>query len=153
MSILITSAVPDGSASDQGAAIMAIELQVTSVTALVTGEPREKNVYQGKGDDRKVVGRFTDSDGRPMSTVPAVVVAAPLGLLGDASVVIPDMQAANLALGTVVRVEGITTARLAGGDFAAIRATVTGERITPVGQFQAWVAQGGPVKASDAKAA
>jgi hypothetical protein len=132
---------------------MAIELQVTSVTALVTGEPRERHIWQGKGDDKVAVGRVTDGEGRPLSAFPAVVVAAPLGLLGDASVVIPDMQAANLALGTVVRVEGITTARLAGGDFAAIRATVTGERITPVGQFQAWVAQGGPAKAGDGKAA
>ena len=65
---------------------MAIELRVTSVTALVTGEPRERQVYQGQGDARRVVGRFTDADGRPLSAVSAVVVAEPLGMLGDATV-------------------------------------------------------------------
>ena len=132
---------------------MAIELRVTSVTALVTGEPRERQVYQGQGDARRVVGRFTDADGRPLSAVPAVVVAEPLGMLGDATVLLPDMQAAGLQMGSVVRVEGNTTARLSGGDFAAIRAAITGERVSPVGVFQAWVAQGGPVKAGDGKAA
>lgn len=132
---------------------MAIELQVTSVTALVTGEPRERQVYQGQGDARRVVGRFTDADGRPLSAVPAVVVAEPLGMLGDATVLLPDMQAAGLQMGSVVRVEGNTTARLSGGDFAAIRAAITGERVTPVGVFQAWVAQGGPAKVGDGKAA
>ena len=132
---------------------MAIELRVTSVTALVTGEPRERQVYQGQGDARRVVGRFTDADGRPLSAVSAVVVAEPLGLLGDATVLLPDMQAAGLQMGSVVRVEGNTTARLAGGDFAAIRTSITGERVTPVGVFQAWVTQGGPAKAGDGKAA
>ena len=50
---------------------MAIELRLTSVTALVTGEPLERQVYQGKGDARRVVGRFTDADGRPLSAVSA----------------------------------------------------------------------------------
>ena len=132
---------------------MAIELRVTSVTALVTGEPRERQVYQGQGDARRVVGRFTDADGRPLSAIPAVVVAEPLGMLGDATVLLPDMQASGLQMGSVVRVEGNTTARLSGGDFAAIRAAITGERVTPVGVFQTWVSQGGPVKAGDGKAA
>jgi hypothetical protein len=132
---------------------MAIELRVTSVTALVTGDPRERQVYQGQGVARRVVGRFTDADGRPLSAVPAVVVAEPLGMLGDATVLLPDMQAAGLQMGSVVRVEGNTTARLSGGDFAAIRAAITGERVTPVGVFQAWVAQGGPAKTGDGKAA
>ena len=132
---------------------MAIELQVTSVTALVTGEPRERQIYQGQGDARRVVGRFTDADGRPLSAVSAVVVAEPLGMLGDATVLLPDMQAAGLAQGAIIRVEGNTVARLSGGDFAAIRASVTGERVTPVGLFQEWVSQGRPVKAGDGKAA
>ncbi len=44
---------------------MAIELQVTSVTALVTSEPRERQIYDGRGDDRRVKGRFVDGAGRP----------------------------------------------------------------------------------------
>lgn len=119
---------------------MAIEVQVTSVTALVTGEPREKQIYQGKGDDRKAVGRASDSEGRPVSTVQAVVLCEPLGLLGDASVLLPDMQAAGLLPGAIVRVEGTTTARLAGAEFAAIRATITGERVTPLGVWAEWIA-------------
>ena len=39
---------------------MAIELQVSSVTALVTSEPRERQIYDGRGDNRTVKGRFTD---------------------------------------------------------------------------------------------
>ena len=132
---------------------MAIEVQVSSVTALVTGEPRERQVYQGQGDSRRVVGRFTDGDGRPLSSVPAVVVAEPLGMLGDATVLLPDMQAAGLTAGAIIRVEGNTIARLAGGDFAAIRASVTGERITPVGRWQEWIVQGRPAKSGDARAA
>jgi hypothetical protein len=42
---------------------MALELKVSSVTALVTSEPRERQVYEGRGDDRKVKGRFTDAEG------------------------------------------------------------------------------------------
>lgn len=132
---------------------MAIELQVTSVVALVTGEPRERQVYQGQGDARRVVGRFTDGGGRPLSAVPAVVVAEPLGMLSDATVLLPDMQATGLTAGAIIRVEGNTTARLSGGDFAAIRASVTGERVTPVGQFQEWVTQGRGGKAGDGRAA
>lgn len=50
---------------------MAIELQLSSVTALVTSEPRERQIYEGRGDDRKARGRFTDAEGRPVSTVSA----------------------------------------------------------------------------------
>ena len=78
------------------------------MTALVTGEPRERQVYQGQGDARRVVGRFTDADGRPLSAVSAVVVAEPLGMLGDATVLLPDMQAAGLTPGAIIRVEGNT---------------------------------------------
>jgi hypothetical protein len=31
---------------------------------------------------------------------------------------------------------------LAGGDFSAIRATVTGERVTPLGHWVEWIAAG-----------
>ena len=71
---------------------MAIELQVVSVTALVTSEPRERQIYEGRGDDRKVKGRFVDAYGRPVSSVSAVVLADPIGLLPDAQVQLPDAQ-------------------------------------------------------------
>jgi hypothetical protein len=132
---------------------MAIELRVTSVTVLVTGEPREKQIWQGRGDDSKPVGRLTDVEGRPLSAVPAVVLAEPLGMLGDATVLLPDMQVAGLVPGAIVRVEGNTTARISGGEHFAIRASITGERVTPVGQFQELLSQARPVKAGDGRAA
>ena len=132
---------------------MAIELQVTSVTALVTGEPKEKQIWQGQGDDSKPVGRLTDGEGRPVSGVSAVVMAEPLGMLGDATVLLPDRQAAGLVPGQVIRVEGKTSARLAGGDYSSIRTTVTGERVTPIGRWQDWIAQAGAAKSGDTKAA
>ena len=132
---------------------MAIELQVSSVSALITGEPRERQIYRGQGDKRESAGRLTDADGRPVSGVTAVVLAEPLGMLGDATVLLPDMQAAGLTPGAIIRVEGNTVARLAGGDFAAIRATVTGERVTPVGRWQDWIAQGRPAKSGEGRAA
>ena len=119
---------------------MAIELQVSSVTALVTSEPRERQIYDGRGDDRKVKGRFMDAAGRPVSVVNAVVLAEPIGLLPDAQVQLPDIQMTGLVPGAVVRIEGVTTARLIGGDYAAIRATVTGERVTPLGHWTEWIA-------------
>ena len=78
---------------------MAIELQVSSVTALVTSEPRERQIYEGRGDNRTVKGRFTDVEGRPVSTVNAVVVAEPVGLLPDAQVQLPDIQAKGFGAG------------------------------------------------------
>ena len=89
---------------------MAIELQVSSVTALVTSEPRERQIYDGRGDNRTIKGRFTDVEGRPVSTVNAVVVAEPVGLLPDAQVQLPDIQAKGLVPGAVVRVEGLPLA-------------------------------------------
>src|SRR5256885_11783527 len=84
--------------------VVAFELQVSSVTALVTSEPRERQIYDGRGDDRRVKGRFTDPAGRPVSTVNAVVVAEPVGLLPDAQVQLPDIQMTGLVPGAVIRV-------------------------------------------------
>ena len=120
---------------------MAIELQLSSVVALVTSEPREKQVYDGRGEDRKARGRFTDAEGRPVSMVSAVVMADPVGMLGEAMVQLPDVQMTGLVPGAVIRVEGTITARLAGGDYGAVRATVTGERLTPIGNWADWIAQ------------
>ena len=121
---------------------MAIELQVSSVTALVTSEPRPRQIYEGQGTDRKSKGRVVDAEGRPLSGFTAVVLAEPLGMLADAQVLLPDIQMTGLVVGAVVKVEGATTARLAGGDFSAIRATVTGERVTPLGHWVEWIAAG-----------
>jgi hypothetical protein len=123
---------------------MAIELQLSSVVALVTSEPREKQVYDGRGEDRKARGRFTDAEGRPVSMVSAVVMADPVGMLGEAMVQLPDVQMTGLVPGAVIRVEGTITARLAGGDYGAVRATITGERLTPIGQWADWIAQARP---------
>ena len=133
---------------------MAIELQLSSVVALVTSEPREKQVYDGRGEDRKARGRFTDAEGRPVSMVSAVVMADPVGMLGEAMVQLPDVQMTGLVPAAVIRVEGTITARLAGGDYGAVRATVTGERLSPLGQWADWIAQARPsVKSADSRAA
>ena len=134
---------------------MAIELQVSSVTALVTGEPRERQAYEGRGDDRKAKGRVTDTLGRPLSSASAVVWAEPIGLLPDATVQLPDVQMTGLVPGAVVRLDGALSVRLAGGDYAAIRATVTGERIEPLGYWVDWIATatGGKGKPGEARAA
>ena len=133
---------------------MAIEIPLTSVTALVTGEPRERQLYEGRGEDRKVKGRATDNEGRPVTVVTAVVLAAPIGLLGDANLQLPDIQAAGLVPGAVVRVEGNLSVRLSGGDYAAIRSTVTGERVTPLGHWGDWVVNAGrPGKPADSRQA
>lgn len=134
---------------------MAIELQVVSVTALVTSEPRQRQMYDGRGDDRKATGRAVDGAGRPLSSVSAVVMAEPIGLLPDATVQLPDVQMTGLVPGAVVRLDGQLTVRLAGGDYAAIRATVTGERIEPLGRWADWIstAVSGKGKAGEQRAA
>ena len=79
---------------------MAIELQVTSVTALVTSEPRERQIYDGRG--RRPQGQGPVSwmrSGRPVSVVNAVVIAEPVGLLPDAQVQLPDIQMTGLRAG------------------------------------------------------
>ena len=117
---------------------MAIELEVQSAIALVTSEPREKKTYKGRGDQREETGRATDSDGRPVSTVNAVVIAEPLGLLSDAQVSLPDVQMTGLEPGAAIRLEGRLSVRLSGRDYGAIGAAVTGERLTPIGNYVEW---------------
>src|SRR3954470_22867502 len=88
---------PPGSAGGS----MAIELQVLSATALVTSAPRERQTYEGRGDDRKSLGRAVDELGRPLSSVSAVVMAEPIGLLPDATVPVPDLDITVLVAGAV----------------------------------------------------
>ena len=117
---------------------MAIELELVSAVALITGEVREKKIYDGRGDQRREVGRATDSDGRPVSAVNAVVISEPLGLLGDAQVSLPDVQMTGLEPGAAIRLEGRLTVRLSGREYGAIGAAVTGERLAPLGSFVEW---------------
>ena len=53
---------------------MAIDVQVSAVTALVVSGPKERQVYEGRGDDKKAKGRATDAEGRPVSAITAVVL-------------------------------------------------------------------------------
>ena len=117
---------------------MAIELELVSATALVIGDVREKKTYEGRGDARRETGRATDAEGRPVSAVNAVVIAEPLGLLGDAQVSLPDVQMTGLEPGAAIRLEGRLSVRLSGRDFGGIGAAVTGERLTPLGSFVEW---------------
>ena len=133
---------------------MAIELRVTSVTALVTGEPRERQVYQGQGDARRVVGRFTDADGRPLSAVSALVIAEPIGVVDNASVLLPDLQLAGMEPGTAIRLEGELDLVLKGKEFSVITAELTAERMTPLGSWVEWVKAGAAgKKPTEARAA
>ena len=117
---------------------MAIELEVQSALALITGEVRERKTYEGRGDARRETGRAADADGRPVSVVSAVVVAEPLGLLGDAQVQLPDVQLAHVEPGMAIKLEGRLSVRLSGREYGAIGALVAGERITPLGNFVEW---------------
>lgn len=119
---------------------MALEVQVSAVTALVVSGSKERQLYEGRGEDKKPKGRMTDLEGRPVSAVSAVVWCVPLGMLADVTVLLPDMQAKALVPGAIVQVEGSTMARLAGAEYAAIRSTITGERVTPIGVWSEWVA-------------
>src|SRR3712207_9592592 len=121
---------------------MALELKVSSVTALVISEPRERQIYEGGGDDRKVKGRVTNAEGRPLSAVNAVVVAEPVGLLPEAQVQLPDIQMTGLEPGAIVRIDGATTARLIGGDYFSISGTVTRGGGDPLGPGVGGVAPG-----------
>lgn len=133
---------------------MALEVPVSAVTALVTSAAREKQVYEGRGDDKKPKGRLTDAEGRPVSGVSAVVWCNPLGMLPDVTVLLPDIQAKSLVPGAIVQIDGSTVARLAGGDYAAIRSTITGERVTPLGMWADWVSSATrPAKTADRSAA
>lgn len=112
---------------------MAMQMQVSGAVALVTGEPRERQTYSGSGESRTVAGRATDAAGRPVSGVSAVVVGDSVGLVADATVLLPDAQMTGLMPGAVIRLDGDLSMRLVGGDYGSVRATFTGERLTPLG--------------------
>ena len=117
---------------------MAIEVEIGSAAALVTGEARERKLYEGTGDSRRITGRATDDSGRPLSVADAVVITDSLGLLGDAQVQLPDIQMTGLKPGMVIQLEGRLSVRLAGGDYGSIRSAVTAERLSPLGDYVEW---------------
>ncbi len=112
---------------------MAMNVDLKSALALVVSEGRERQSYSGTGDARVVTGRLVDIAGRPLSGCSALVLTNAFGLASDATVLVPDSQAAALVPGSVVRLGGGLHARLVGGDYGSIRTTVTAERVTPLG--------------------
>lgn len=112
---------------------MAMNVDLKSALALVVSEGRERQSYSGTGDARVVTGRLVDIVGRPLSGCSALVLTNAFGLASDATVLVPDSQAAALVPGSVVRLDGELHARLVGGDYGSIRTTVTAERVTPLG--------------------
>lgn len=112
---------------------MAMNVDLKSALALVVSEGRQRQSYSGIGDARVVTGRLADAAGRPLSGCSALVLTNAFGLASDATVLVPDSQAAALVPGSVVRLDGELHARLVGGDYGSIRTTVTAERVTPLG--------------------
>lgn len=98
------------------------------VLAWVTGQPRQRSTYSGRGDSRVVTGREVDAHGAPLSSVEAVLVSDALGVTAGATVVLPDALALGLAPGCVARLTGGDglTARIVGGDFGSTRVSVLG---------------------------
>lgn len=115
-------------------------IPVGDVTALVTGNPSERQRYEGRGDGRRPVGRATDDEGRPVSGAPAVAQTPILGLLANATLLVPDSQAATLVAGNLVTISGAHVT-LSGGDFGQVRATVTGTHATPLATFEEAIAK------------
>lgn len=118
---------------------MALQMKLASAIAMVTGEAREKNLYAGQGDQQQKVGRKTDRDGRPLSSVAALVIAEPVGVLDNATVLLPDLQLAGIAPHTAIRLEGELVLMLRGKEYSVIASELTAERMTPLGSWVEWV--------------
>lgn len=104
--------------------------------AVVTKPARERQSYSGTGDKRQVVGRLTDDQGRPLSGASVLLSTEAMGIIPDATVLIPDAQTELLAEGAVVMLAGKMSARIVGGDFGAVRSTVSGiEAVQQVGEI------------------
>lgn len=112
----------------------AVSLKVPAgVVALVMSEPRERQAYTGSGDARQVTGRAMDAEGRPVSSFSALLVGDAFGMIGDATVQVPDAQVTGLEAGSAVRLEGTVSLRISGADYGAVRSVVTAERLSPLG--------------------
>ena len=103
------------------------------VVALVLTDPKERQSYAGTGDSRTVTGRAVDGDGRPVSSFSALLVGDAFGMVGDATVQVPDGQVTGLESGSAVRLEGAVWLKATGGDYGAVRTVVTAERLSPLG--------------------
>jgi len=121
---------------------MALRMKLQAAIAMVTGEVKEKDLYAGSGDKQQKVGRRTDRDGRPLSAVSALVIAEPIGVVDNASVLLPDLQLAGMEPGTAIRLEGELDLVLKGKEFSVITAELTAERMTPLGSWVEWVKAG-----------
>lgn len=107
-----------------------------TATAIVTKAARQRQEYAGTGDKRQVVGRLSDDQGRPLSGAAVLLATGTVGLISDATVLVPDVQAEQLVEGAVVALSGTMSARIVGGDYGAVRSTVTGvESVQQVGEI------------------
>lgn len=97
-----------------------------SIRVFATSDPRQAQAYEGSGDSRRVVGRLTNSAGEPLSRVSIVAATPTMGLLGDATLEAPDTVLEAVPSGSFCEVAGDLSARLVGGDFGTVRATVQG---------------------------
>lgn len=115
---------------------MSMDISIANgTTAVVKAKASERQSYEGRGESRRAVGRMIDKAGRPVSGAGAVAVVPGVGLLADATVLAPDVYGEVMQEGAVVRLVGDgITAKLSGGDYGAIRATISGvERIEAIG--------------------
>lgn len=104
------------------------------IRAFITADPRPAQAYEGSGDSRRVVGRLTNTAGEPVSRVSIVAATPALGLLGDATLEVPDTAAEVVRSGDFIEVGGDLSARLVGGDFGTVRATIQGtQSVKPIG--------------------
>jgi len=101
---------------------------VGEVYGWITGQPRPRSQYSGRGDSRVVTGRECDANGAPVSGFDSVIVSDALGVTPGATVVLPDALVADIPVGAVVGVTGSNglTARIVGGDFGSTRLSVFG---------------------------
>lgn len=114
---------------------MEIQLGQNAI-AVVTKSARERQSYTGTGDKRQIVGRLTDDQGRPLSGASVLLSTEAMGIIPDATVLVPDAQTEQLAEGAVVMLAGKMSARIVGGDFGAVRSTVSGiEGVQQVGEI------------------
>lgn len=97
-----------------------------TIRLFTTQAPRQAQTYEGSGESRRVVGRLTNAAGELLSRVSVVAATPTMGLLGDATLELPDSMAETIHPGDFVEVNGDLSARLVGGDFGAVRATIQG---------------------------
>lgn len=103
---------------------------IESGYALIIEQAREGRVWQ-EGVPKEQRPRKVNDNNVPLSEVAAMTV---IPMLGFTSITLqaPDSQAAAMAPGALVTF-GRATVALRGGDYGAIKTTVTVEHLTPAG--------------------